>query len=514
MRSVLTQNGNAFSQPETHEALFYRLAMFSGGVLLFLGFAGICAYAPWYISTGTLTVAVIAGTCIVFPRVGLYVLIVSFPITAFACNLILDQPWNITLFMGKYMDKIPAYAPLVPLTFLGVCLLECTRLRKIILDEPLLLILSLLMFYAFLSIGWTDNIIHSCFQFVMMIMNFMLFVIIYGLVRSEKEHRRLMAVLLGSIFLQFTIAMGLYLIDTNVQAFPFTPGLIFNFNYYGGLLLPTGAPNVAAGLQDFHETSLMANMAAAVAFGLAVAERKSNIRRLVYIVLFAAFVFFTLRTESRAGIGSLLVVLVCLVALVPGVRRWRFRLWPVLVVGALCIYIATHLTIQLISNDMPQPRMFYIVQTILEGGSIIDTGHKKKESGRMYIYQRSFHAYADRPLEGLGIGNLKYLVKIPHAHSVYFALFMDYGLAGYAFILALTTYLLRQFILIFRLHSSYMKTMSMAITAGFLGICVHCLVDFDYNMTSLWVFLAILVTTYSMTLRLEKEKEPLGCYAS
>lgn len=472
-----------------------------GGLAALLAFfAAALVFTPWYIFTAML-VSMVLGVVILFrPAWGLHLLVLLVPVTPFSAGFVIVAPWNYFIFY-RYADKIPLLAPLVPLTVAGLLFVKFARLKRISFRDPLLLASALLLGYAAVSLSWTANPGHSIFESLRFLLNVLLYLAVVSLVGNEEEHQALMWTWMLSMTIQCVIALGLFTYESVDSLYRLFPNFLFHFKVFGGMIQKTGAPTAAAGLQDFHETSLLTNMAAALAFGMLLNLEKRGKRFVLLIMLFLLFLFITMRTESRAGIGSMLVMLLMLALLLPRLQFRRIRAAVIFMLCAGLIYTATHIYLYTMTKVDQTPRMVFVMKEILGGGKLIDTAHKEKESGRMYMYKKSFRTlFANNPLRGLGAGNLKYLVQLPHAHSLYFSLVLDFGLAGLIFLAVLAKILFQRLYLVMKLPDSCAKSMALAAAAGLSGAAVHCLADFEYNYTSLWLLLGFVTSSCNAAL--------------
>ncbi|MCW5202253.1 O-antigen ligase family protein [Desulfobulbus sp. US4] len=449
------------------------------------------------------------------PAWGLYLLVLLVPATPFSVGFIIVAPWNYEI-ANRYADIIPFFTPLVPLTIAGLLFIKFSRLEQVNFRDPLLLISMLLLGYAGISMTWSANPEHSVFAFSIFLGNVLLYLAVVALTNNKERYRVLIWTWIISMTVQSIIAMSLFSYKNVTVSHDLLPTFLFHFKMFGGMLQDTGAPNPAAGLQDFHETSLLTNMAAAFTFGMLFTVPKRSKKFALLALLFLFFLFITMRTESRAGIGSMLVMLTTLALLIPPLKYRRLRTSVLFIICAGSLYTATHLYLYTMTDVDKKPRMVFIIEEILGGGKLIDTGHKKKEGGRMYMYKRAFRTFfSNKPLRGLGVGNLKYLVLLPHAHSLYFSLILDFGLAGLLFLAALVYILLQRLYLIIKLPGSPTRTMALAATSGLIGTSVHCLIDFEYLYTSLWLILGLVMTSYNMALSAgqpEPEAAPCNLY--
>ena len=408
----------------------------SGILLLFLS-AVVVVFTPWYISTAAFTFTLLGSIIFFKPTWGLYLLVLLVPATPFSVGFIIAAPWNYEI-AHRYADIIPFFTPLVPLTVAGLLFVKFSRLEQVSFRDPLLLISLLLLGYAGISIAWSANPEHSVFEFSHFLVNVLLYLAVIALTGNKARYRVLIWTWIISMTVHSLIAVALFAYENVTVSHHLLPTFLFHFKMFGGMLQDTGAPNPAAGLQDFHETSLLTNMAAALTFGMLFTVPKRSKKFALLALLFLFFLFITMRTESRAGIGSMLVMLMTLALLIPPLKYRRLRTSVLFIICAGSLYTATHLYLYTMTDVDKKPRMVFIIEEIIGGGKLIDTGHKKKEGGRMYMYKRAFRTFfSNKPLRGLGVGNLKYLVLLPHAHSLYFSLILDFGLAGLLFLAVL-----------------------------------------------------------------------------
>ncbi len=488
---------SAKEQEQFRIAPLFVLA-FAGSALLVFAFT--LVYAPWYVALSAFLAIALSAAILLWPPTGLYLIAFLVPVTAFSVSIVIKAPWNYEIF-NTYADKIQMLAPLIPVTLAGLLVVKFARLQRISFSDPMLLPSILLLGYAFITLAWSDNTGHSVFELCRFAGNIIVFLLITALIRSEAEHRRLVGIWLAAMTIQCLIALFLFTYETVDYIRQVHPGIFFQFKVFGGTILATGAPSVAAGLQEFHETSLLTNMSAALTFGLLLTRDRRDRKFTLLLGLFLLFLLISMRTESRAGIGSMAVMLVALSCLLPKLKFRRIRTAIALIMCAFAIYALTHIWLTTMTQVDHTPRMVYVIEEILGGGKLIDTGHKQKESGRIYMYTKSFRAlFSSNPAAGLGIGNLKYTVMLPHAHSLYFSLVLDFGLAGLVFIGVSGVIILLKLYHVIKLPDSSAKTMALAATAGLAGTCVHCLVDFEYNTLSLWFFLGLVMSSYSAAL--------------
>jgi len=455
---------------------------------------------PWYISSAVILSMLLWGLSLLKPLWGLHLIVLLVPVTSFSVGFIIPGSWNYEI-LYRYADKIPLLPPVVLATVLGLSIARLTRLKKVHLADPLFFASLLLLAYATLSLTWSANLPHSVFELCFLLLNILTYLALVALPVNEREYQALMWTWMISMAIQCLIAILLFYYKSVDNTYQLLPDLLFQFKIFGGFILDTGAPNSASGLQDFHETSLFSNMAAALAFGMLLNQKKRGAQFYLLIFLFILFLFITLRTESRAGIGSMLVMLVMLALLMPALKHVRIRATVLFLLLSGSIYAASHIYLYTMTEDTIMPRMVFVMKEIVTGGKLIDTAHRKKKQGRVYMYTTSFRTLAAKgALRGLGVGNLKYLVQLPHAHSFYFSLILDFGLAGCLFLAIMAKIVFQQLYRVVQLPHSRARTMALANTAGLVGAMVHSLADFEYNYTSVWLILGFVMSSYAIAL--------------
>ncbi|CAK8712869.1 hypothetical protein GCAAIG_02190 [Candidatus Electronema halotolerans] len=446
--------------------------------------------AHWFYFLLVNALLLLTGLVLLKPAAGMNLLLFTAPVTSFVCYAAFKEQWNFITGMN-YIDAFSVSMPLILLTWLGLTLNRWGRFMKEFGRNPLGFPILVLTIYAGLTVCWSESWQHSLFQFLILLTNVQLYFILTALISDAAKLRLALWLWSLSIAFQGAFALASFFFDYQLISKEILPGLVTGFHFFASWLQPSGWPQVASGLQDNHETSVLMNMTCPVLLGLLLTSKSKRQNVLLFGLLFL-LMFVTLRTESRAGFGALLIVGVTMFFLLNRLRRWLFRWLVVFSLLIITIYTAQNIAVSLIIQKNFSPRLFSLGIKVVESGDAIDPEIDNKQHSRRRLWLKSFRAYSEVPLQGLGIGNLKREMRAPHAHSIYFSVWFEFGLIGLLFMLWLTLYLLRGIVPALLRQKTPLEILVSAMSGGVLVICIQGLVDFEYNTTTLWVYLALM----------------------
>ena len=432
----------------------------------------------------------LTGLVLLKPAVGMNLLFFTTPATSFVCYAAFKEQWNFITGMN-YIDAFSISMPLIFLTWLGLLLNKWGGFIKEFGRNPLRFPITVLTFYAGLTVFWSESKPHSLFQFLILLTNVQLYFILTTLISDAAKLRKALWLWSLSIAFQAVFALASFFFDYKLIDKEILPSFVAGFHFFGSWLQPSGWPQVASGLQDNHETSVLMNMTCPALLGLLLTS-KSKMQNFILIMLLFLLMFVTLRTESRAGFGALLIVGVTMFVLLNKLRLWLFRWLVVFSLLIVTVYTAQNIAVSLIIQKNFSPRLFSLGFKVVESGDAIDPEIDNKQHSRRRLWLKSFRAYSEVPLQGLGIGNLKREMRAPHAHSIYFSVWFEFGVIGLLFMLWLMFYLFRGIIPPLLRQKTPLEVLVSAMSGGILVICIQGTVDFEYNTTTLWVYLALI----------------------
>lgn len=449
----------------------------------------VCIELPWFYALLLNISLALAGLILLKPVNGMYLLLFTVPITSFVCYGAVQADWNFITGMS-FIDSVPIYWPLILFTWLGFVMNTWTGNLPGSGMNPLRIPLLILIIYAGSTVFWSASQSHSFFQFITLLFNVLLFSLIVSLIRDTVILKKVLWLWTFSIGFQAIFAILSFFFDSELLSKEILSNFIVGFNFFGSFLQPSGWPQVASGLQDHHETSLLMNMTAPVALGLLLTCTSRSKKYLLFFLLFL-MVFITLRTESRSGFGALLIVGAALFLLLRKLRKKLIRLLIFFGISIIVIYTAQQIAVSLIIQKNFTPRLFSLGLKVIETGDAIDPGLENKEHSRKKLWANSFRKYSEVFIQGLGVGNLKKEMAAPHAHSIYFSFWFDFGLVGIFFLLWLALFLIKYLIPSLREQKTQIQIIASSMTGGILAICIQGLVDFEYNTTTIWLYLAM-----------------------
>ncbi len=457
-------------------------------------------FAPWYYAPIILAILFLTAVLVLKPRVGAYLLAFFVPVTTATTYVAIYGKWNF-IIGKKPIDMLPVFLPVVALAFFGLTIMILAKIPKAWIKNPAAVPLVLFLSYAAASISWTDIMQHGLSQFVLLAMNIMLFALVVGTVQDRQSHRRLMWCWVLSMTLQGLIAVSMYFIHTINLSYSITSNITFYMSALGGFFQPSGWPRQPCGLQDFHETAFLINLTIPIALGLLLTETGRGKRLFLLLAVFL-IMSVCIRTESRAGVGSLIFMMLGTFLLLKRLRKYFALILVFFPVGVILLALVFNAAFNYYKKTDFDMRLVVLGGKAVESGDVVDPGQGSSNvHGRMNLWIRSFKKYIKVAVQGLGVGNLKYVSQAPHAHSIYFSVLFDFGLIGVTLVLSAFLIMIRKFKVALTEQTSYIQIMSFAFLGGFIAMGFHGLVDFEYNTTSCWFYASMAVATFNIALQ-------------
>lgn len=467
-------------------------------LVVLLAFASVVAVflVPWYYAVIFFSFVTIFAAFFFRPEWGTYSLIFLIPFTTASVYFSINADWNF-IVGKKEVDLIPVFSVVVLSAFLGYVFRRLSRVEKgapeNIIATPVFIILA----YSGLTILWSDSIGHSIFQFLILAMNIGIFVLISAYVKEERHLAAAVLCFVSSGILQALSYIVCFFLNSYNFKHKIFSDFFFVLQIAGGYFQPSGMPQIDGGFMDHHELALMVNLALAVSFGHLL-TKIGQFKKAFLAVSIVIFVIVVLQTQSRAGMGSLLVMGFFAPLAFQVTRKYYLRFFSTFVVGVVVLYFLHAAVIGTITNKLLTPRLLAMGSKMIKTQNMIDPGLKEK-TGRMRLWGKSFEKYKDYAIEGFGVGNLKKFINAPHAHSVVLSFLFDFGMIGLASIMFIVGALVKRFNFLLRYQTSYSQIMSIAFGAGMAAIGFHGQFDFEYNTTLLWLYLGLTVASFRIS---------------
>lgn len=427
------------------------------------------------------------------PEWGVYVLIFLVPFTTASVYFYFKADWNF-IVAKKGIDLIPVFAGVVLFTFWGYMVRRLSRVDTVAEGNFLAAPVFLILLYAGLTILVSDSIEHSLFQFVIFAMNVGIFFLITAYIRDEKHLAVAVWCFVFSGLLQSSIYMICFFFEPYTLTHKIFPGCYFVMQIVGGYFQSSGMPQVDGGFMDHHELALLVNLSLPIVFALYL-TREDSLSRKILVGLMIMLVLVVLKTQSRGGIGSLMVIGSIAPLVFQTTRKFFIRFFIVFAVAILSLYVVENMVISVITKKYVTPRLFVLGSKMIAEKNVVDPGLKEK-TGRMRLWKKSFKKYKGYLVEGFGVGNLKKFCNAPHAHSVILSFLFDFGLAGLAAITFIIVAIFKRFVFLLRYQTSCNQIVAIAFGVGLIAIGIHGQVDFEYNTSLLWLYIGLAVSSF------------------
>jgi hypothetical protein len=448
--------------------------------------------APWQYACIISCALPVLAAFFVRPEWGVYALIVLIPFTTASVYFYIKADWNF-IIAKKGIDLIPVFAVVVLFTWGGYVLRRLSRVDTVVgnfIAVPVFLILL----YAGLTVFGSDSFEHSLFQFMIFVMNVGIFFLVTAYIKDEAHLVIGVWCFVVSGMLQASLYIICFFFEPYTLIHKIMPGFFFIIQIVGGYFQSSGMPQVDGGFMDHHELALLSNLLLPILVGLYL-TRMDALTKKILIGFMLMFVLVVLKTQSRAGIGSLMVMGSLAPLAFQATRKYFIRFFFMFVVAVLSIYIVENIAIGVITKKYVTPRLWVLGAKMVAEKNVIDPGLKEK-TGRMRLWKKAFKKYKAYFVEGFGVGNLKKYCDAPHAHSVFLSFLFDFGVMGVAVITFIVGAILMRFKFLLGYQTSYTQIMSIAFGVGLVAIGVHGQVDFEYNTSLLWLYLGLTVSSF------------------
>lgn len=461
-------------------------------VLVLTGFS--IAAAPWF----SLVAVLCAAMGVVFlhrPAWSLYFLIFILPVSHHTLYIV-NPAISRFAVVGEYIDVMTLYLPVIILAGIARVLRSQVRKQPISFGESHLLIpFTILFAYSFMTLFRAPDINHSLIQHTILGSHCLLFYIIIRSIRTTDILRRAMWAVAISGLVQAVVALFLYSLET---------GSIFHdialpMGNRLGIWMPTGPliPGTLLrrlnGTQESHITALMMAVTFPFILGLLTVEKKTG-RRLVLMISAAAVCTAEVMALARGGVGAMFMAGLFTAAFLSRMRPWFILFVPAFGIGIIVLILGTTFVCNSLLNTDIKPRL--IARTADAGDNVTQQAPQ-----RIHLWKSSLKKLANQPLAGLGAGNMKLLLKAPHAHSIYFSFIFDFGLTGFIVLAWLGLTLINRYLTLPWVQTGDSDVLCVAAFGGLIAVLIHGLIDFEYNTTLPWLYLGLAIAASNLNRR-------------
>lgn len=455
-----------------------RLNLMAFSVSIILGpFVAFIALV-WEFKTILIALALITIIAVAFFKreLSVYLVILLIPIGTNFIGLHLHYPWT------EHIDLIPFFPWIVLASLAGVLMRKTAEVEEADFTTPVNIFVLAFLTWAFGGVLWAPNLYHTLYYLFILVIEIMMFyLVVVTQRRNEAAHRNMVKMLIAcAVILAGLSIWSLYSLDKNITgSYILTDGLTLDYAI-------KHSESRAKAVSTPNSTGFFLNIAIAFSMGLFLCL-KGRLKRTLLLLVIVFLVFGVLASKSKAAVGSLLILgLFFLVAF--NSLRAKFTRNTIIFLSVIILLF----TMQNIASSRT-PR-------ILGSGEMSFTA-------RLQIWERGLHDFiAKAPGWGLGAGGFRYYRDpLPHAHSIYFSTFFDFGIVGILSLAGLIIALIARLLKFIPYQKTYAQMMLVASAGSLLVVLVHGLVDFSYLDHIVWWTLGMATGTI---LLVEDERRP------
>lgn len=450
------------------------------------------ALMPW----GTLVIVSLTTLFLVmltWPAAGVYLLIFLVPVTN--QFLYFENPSIGWLFVAtRNLDALPLYLPFIVMAALAVFLTN--RARKTwpaFEDRHFLVPVGVMLVIGFACLFRAPDLNHSLIQYGVLVTNALLFYAVISALNSGVRLKTAVWCIVLSGVLQSLTGLVLYCLEGGLvkSSLDLPLGFSIGIDHALGPLNDVNLFARLSGTQESHTTAMILAATFPMVISLWITQKRLAAR--FYLLAAGAIILVAeVMTLSRGGmvgiIGGSILTFLLLEKLRPG---WIWLSGALVVICVVLIFGTTIVGNYLVGVDV-EPRL---VARTTEAG----TNLAGQAPARLDLWRYSFKAWSTRPILGLGPGNTQLFMRAPHAHSIYFSLVLDFGLAGLLVIAWFGLSLLWRLLFLSWKQATDTQVLHIGTLGGLAAVLVQGLIDFEYNTALVWLYLGIFLAASNLT---------------
>lgn len=369
-------------------------------------------------------------------------------------------------------DLMPVFPLLVLVATTGVLMRKTAKLDDADFATPVNVFLAIFVLWLCIGVLWTPNLYHTLFQlFILVSCIAMFYLVVVSLGKNEVVHMRAVMVFIFVAVIYGGLSIwSMHFLENDITG---------SYKLLYGLSLDYALKHSdfrAKALATPNNMALILNTAIALSFGL-LPGLTSKMKRYFLFITISFLIYGVLETKSKAGVGSLLFLIMFSLTTFNYLRA-KFTRNALLFLSLIVV--------------------LFVGQSIAENRTPrIIASEQMSANARKQIWSRGLHEFtAKAPGLGLGVGGLRYYADpMPHAHSVYFSILYDFGLIGVILLAGFLITLVVKLLNLIRHQNTYPQMMLVASAGCLLVILVHGLVDFWYLHYLIWWSMGMLVAT-------------------
>jgi hypothetical protein len=264
----------------------------------------------------------------------------------------------------------------------------------------------------------------------------------------------------------------------------------------GGQSTKSGVVEAVGLFMERQQVTIVLPCISAIAAGLLMIEKRRS-RRLFLGVTIVLHVIALFLVKQRTGVFALLPMAFVFLFINRRLRKKFFQNATVIVLAfLLCGLIVEGTT----SSHKKGGKGSRIVEINVDSDSSLQSRVLHWESGITWMRENSLM------LRGLGIGGYE-KGGLADAHNLMLSLFFDFGAVGAIIGFWILFILAENFFKLIKYQETYFQTMSLVFGVILFGIALMSLVYIPYYRSSLWLFLAMASSTFSLAKKELEEKD-------
>lgn len=424
------------------------------------------------------------------PLIGFYFLILFVPVTALQLETDIFNrylPHHLETVLDYYVYHIIVIAAFTGWFLRKFGGLFEGDLNKLSSKNLLIFAFSLLSFWFMLSILWAPNRISGLIHLIQFLINIGLFYFAITIISTKEIAYKVLIVwiLIGVIFAGAAIIDRVY-----VTYNPIERSLIRIFDYpiFEHLklrLLFRLLPVRASGLSTFDQSSAIINMTIPLTFFLLI--KKDTRIKLIGAASFLIMLFARTLIPNKAGIGAFIIMGLFLIIMYKRTRRLVLKSLATFTI----IFSLTFIFSQVIFDRATD--MSRLSKTAnIEGQNSLSIRLDWWREASKILLERYYGL-------GLGGGGFKYYIAAaPHAHGFIQSFFFDLGIIGLFGILLVLIIIGKEFYTLLNFQKTDLQIMTLFFCCGVVAFVIQGLVDFEYHMGGMWLYLGTAVATLNL----------------
>ncbi len=447
---------------------------------------------PYYIVF--LLMALIAIGFLLITRIhwGYILLILSVPITCIKFSIY--SP-DVNLFNVFFPFHI-----IVCMTLIGFFLNRVmNKLKYRPQYNALGIIVFFFAFWALISISWAPDHKFSLFRYCQLLLCVLAYFLMVKLLTTERDLKRAInAWIFMGILASVALLFSLLLKDMYVFTKEIGKDLFYVFLHVGYV-----NPMRGSGFSNPKLTTNFINFATLFAIGsLVIVQEPKQKLKLASIIGF--MIFSHLFAQARGALGGLLVAIAFLLIALRPLRKHLIRNISVLGFSLLIMFLI-FLSFQVIVRSYHGAQLKGVGTRLVS----VEQGTGSMED-RFDIWDKTFGIFRDRNAYVFGIGaggSAYYCGVLPHVHGFFLSIAYDLGLIGLGIFFIMVVILMSGFFQMLRSGDSYYRTMLCSFYAGLIAFSINGLIEFEYFMPVIWLYLGLGVAIFALFREHEAKKE-------